>query len=186
MAEQQAKQLILQKIYVKDLSFESPRAPSVFNMQVAPQTQLNMRSTAREVAPNTQEVTLTLTVEAKDQDQTLFLVEVAQAGIFTLQGYNEQERAMLLGAYCPSALYPYAREAVSDLVVRGGFPQLLLQPINFDALYMQAMQQRQQQAAGTESSGEPAGAAVNGDGSAAAGATASDGQQPESRSDETH
>ncbi|SRR5690606_32322308 len=190
MAEQQAKQLILQKIYVKDLSFESPKAPAVFNTQVAPQTQLNMRSSAREVGPDTQEVTLTLTVEAKDQDSTLFLVEVAQAGIFTLQGYNDQERAMLLGAYCPSTLYPYAREAVSDLVVRGGFPQLLLQPINFDALYMQAMQQRQQQAqtgAATNSSGEPAGAfTANGDGAAAAGAPASDAQQPEGRSDETH
>src|SRR5690606_26546038 len=148
MAEQQAKQLILQKIYVKDLSFESPKAPAIFNSQVAPQTQLNMRSNAREVAPNTQEVTLTLTVEAKDQETTLFLVEVAQAGIFTLQGYNEQERAMLVGSYCPSTLYPYAREAISDIVVKGGFPQLLLQPINFDALYAQAVQQREQQQQG--------------------------------------
>jgi len=185
MAEQQAKQLILQKIYVKDLSFESPKAPAVFNTQVAPQTQLNMRSSAREVGPDTQEVTLTLTVEAKDQDSTLFLVEVAQAGIFTLQGYNEQERAMLLGSYCPSTLYPYAREAVSDLVVRGGFPQLLLQPINFEALFMQAMQQRQQQP-GTNSSAAPAGAPSNGDAAAAAGGQASGGEPAEKRSDETH
>ena len=120
MAEQQAKQLILQKIYIKDLSFESPKAPAIFNAQVTPQTQLNMRSSAREVGQNTQEVTLTLTVEAKDQDSTLFLVEIAQAGIFTLQGYNEQERAMLMGSYCPSTLYPYAREAISDIVVKGG------------------------------------------------------------------
>lgn len=185
MAEQQAKQLILQKIYVKDLSFESPKAPAVFNTQVAPQTQLNMRSSAREVGPDTQEVTLTLTVEAKDQDSTLFLVEVAQAGIFTLQGYNEQERAMLLGSYCPSTLYPYAREAVSDLVVRGGFPQLLLQPINFEALFMQAMQQRQQQP-GTNSSAAPAGAPSNGDAAAAAGGQAPGGEPAEKRSDETH
>lgn len=185
MAEQQAKQLILQKIYVKDLSFESPKAPAVFNTQVAPQTQLNMRSSAREVGPDTQEVTLTLTVEAKDQDSTLFLVEVAQAGIFTLQGYNEQERAMLLGSYCPSTLYPYAREAVSDLVVRGGFPQLLLQPINFEALFMQAMQQRQQQP-GTNSSAAPVGAPSNGDAAAAAGGQASGEEPAEKRSDETH
>ncbi|HEX7080965.1 MAG TPA: protein-export chaperone SecB [Gammaproteobacteria bacterium] len=150
MAEQPAqstapKQLLLQKIYVKDLSFESPKAPGVFNTTVTPQTQLNMRSSAREVAPNTQEVTLTLTVEAKDRDATLFLVEVAQAGIFTIQGYNDQERAMIVGSYCPSTLYPYAREAISDVVVKGGFPQLLLQPINFDALYAQALQQRAQQ-----------------------------------------
>src|SRR5690606_37882621 len=145
MSDQPVKQLILQKIYLKDLSFESPKAPQVFNAQVTPQTQLNMRSNAREVGPNTQEVTLTLTVEAKEQDSTLFLVEVAQSGIFTMQGYNDQERAMLIGSYCPSTLYPYAREAISDIVVKGGFPQLLLQPINFDALYAQALQQREQQ-----------------------------------------
>ena len=139
------KQLLLQKIYLKDLSFESPKAPEVFNTTAAPQTQLNMRTSAREVAPNAQEVTLTLTVEAKHEDQTLFLVEVAQAGVFTIQGYNEQERAMLVGSYCPGTLYPYAREAISDVVVKGGFPQLLLQPINFDALYSQALQQRSQQ-----------------------------------------
>lgn len=136
------KQLLLQKIYVKDLSFESPKVPAAFNSNASPQTQLNMRSSAREVAPNAQEITLTLTVEAKDNDATLFLVEVAQAGVFTIQGYTDQERAMLIGSYCPSTLYPYAREAISDVVVKGGFPQLLLQPINFDALYAQALQQR--------------------------------------------
>lgn len=139
------RQLFLQKIYVKDLSFESPKAPEIFTANVSPQTQLNMRSSAREVGLNTQEITLTLTVEAKDKDQTLFLVEVAQAGVFTMQGYTDEERAMLVGSYCPATLYPYAREAVSDVVVKGGFPQLLLQPINFDALYAQAMQQRGQQ-----------------------------------------
>lgn len=190
MADQQAKQLILQKIYIKDMSFESPKAPGVFNTQVAPQTQLNMRSSAREVAPDTQEVTLTLTVEAKDQDSTLFLVEIAQAGIFTLQGYNEQERAMLMGSYCPATLYPYAREAISDIVVKGGFPQLLLQPINFDALYMQAMQQRQQQQGvdlqgASLNSGAPQPAATNGDVAGAAAQPPAD-QQSENRSDETH
>jgi len=196
MADQQSKQLILQKIYIKDMSFESPKAPGVFNAQVSPQTQLNMRSSAREVGQDTHEVTLTLTVEAKDQDSTLFLVEIAQSGIFTLQGYNEQERAMLVGSYCPSTLYPYAREAISDIVVKGGFPQLLLQPINFDALYMQAMQQRQQQQQGVAqdvqmqpgaglNSGAPQTASPNGDVAGAGGQAT--GQEPqESRSDETH
>jgi preprotein translocase subunit SecB len=158
------KQLLLQKIYVKDLSFESPKAPAVFTTNVAPQTQLNIRSSAQEVAPNTQEVTLTLTVEAKDKDTTLFLVEIAQAGIFSIQGYTADERAMLVGSFCPNTLYPFAREAIADVVTKGGFPQLLLQPINFDALYAQAMRERAQgngssgaeaqpQAAG--SSGEP-------------------------------
>ena len=88
-----AKQLLLQKIYVKDLSFESPKTPAVFTSNVTPQTQLNIRTSAQEIAPNTQEVTLTLTVEAKDQDTTLFLIEIAQAGIFSIQGYTQIGRA---------------------------------------------------------------------------------------------
>ena len=147
MAEEQPqntteKQLALQKIYVKDLSFESPKAPNVFASTVSPQTQLNIRSSAQEIAPNVQEVTLTLTVEAKDNDTTLFLVEIAQAGIFSIQGYSNDERAVLIGSFCPNTLYPFAREAIADIVGKGGFPQLLLQPINFDALYAQALQDR--------------------------------------------
>ena len=138
------KQLFMQKIYVKDLSFESPKAPNVFTTNVTPQTQLNIRSNATEIAPNTHEVTLTLTVEAKDQDATLFLIEIAQAGIFTIQGYSAEERAVLTGSFCPNTLYPFAREAIADIVGKGGFPQLLLQPINFDALYAQAARERGQ------------------------------------------
>ena len=136
------KQLLLQKIYIKDLSFESPKTPDVFTKTAAPQTQLNIRSGTREVAPDTQEVTLTLTVEAKGEDQTLFLIELVQAGIFLIKGYNDDEQQMLTGSYCPGSLYPFAREAIADIVARGGFPQLLLQPINFDALYAQAMRER--------------------------------------------
>lgn len=136
------KQLVLQKIYVKDLSFESPKAPMVFTTNVSPQTQLNVRSSATQVAPDTQEVTLTITVQAKDQDSTLFLAEVAQSGIFLIQGYTADEQSILLGSFCPNTLYPFAREAVADLVTRGGFPPLLLQPLNFDAIYAQAVQDR--------------------------------------------
>jgi preprotein translocase subunit SecB len=147
MADEQAntaaqKQLLLQKIYVKDLSFESPKAPMVFTTNVAPQTQLNIRSSAQDVGPNQQEITLTLTVEAKDKDTTLFLIEIAQAGIFMIQGYTPEERAVLTGSFCPNTLYPFAREAIADIVAKGGFPQLLLQPINFDALYAQAVKER--------------------------------------------
>jgi preprotein translocase subunit SecB len=147
MAEEQprtapAKQLLMQKIYVKDLSFESPKAPTVFTTNVSPQTQLNIRSSAQDLAPNTHEVTLTLTVEAKDKDTTLFLIEIAQAGIFFIQGYTPEERQMLTGSFCPNTLYPFAREAIADIVGKGGFPQLLLQPINFDALYAQALRER--------------------------------------------
>ncbi len=141
------RQLVLQKIYVKDFSFESPKAPAVFTTNVSPQTQINLRSSTQNVGPNTEEVTLTLTLEAKDNDQTLFLVEVAQSGIFFMQGYTAEERSMLIGSFCPATLYPYAREAVSDAVSKGGFPQLLLQPINFDALYAQAQQERARGAA---------------------------------------
>lgn len=148
-----SKQLLLQKIYIKDLSFESPRAPDVFSKDAAPQTQLNIRSSAREVAPNTQEVALTLTVEAKDQDKTLFLIELVQAGVFLIKGYSDDEQHMLTGSYCPGSLYPFAREAIADIVTRGGFPQLLLQPINFDALYAQAMRDRVQGGNGSEQTG---------------------------------
>ena len=136
------KQLLLQKIYVKDLSFESPKAPMVFTSNVSPQTQLNVRSSAQQVAPDTQEVTLTITVEAKDKDSTLFLAEVAQSGIFLIQGYTADEMSILIGSFCPNTLYPFAREAISELVSKGGFPPLLLQPLNFDAIYSQAVQER--------------------------------------------
>ena len=147
MAEEQPtaapqKQLLLQKIYVKDLSFESPKAPMVFTTNVSPQTQLNVRSSAQQVAQDTQEVTLTITVEAKDKDSTLFLAEVAQSGIFLIQGYTAEEQSMIVGSFCPNTLYPFAREAISDLVSKGGFPPLLLQPLNFDAIYAQAVQER--------------------------------------------
>ena len=145
------KQLLLQKIYIKDFSFESPRAPEIFGTNVSPKTQISIKSTAKELTPDTQEVTLTLTLEAKDQDKTLFMVEIEQAGLFRIQGYSEEEQRMLIGSYCPGTLYPFAREAIADVITRGGFPQLLLQPINFDGLYAQAMQD------GGDSNGGPAG-----------------------------
>jgi preprotein translocase subunit SecB len=147
------KQLVLQKIYIKDLSFESPRSPGVFASNVSPQTKLNIKSSASEVAPDTQEVTLTLTVEAVDKDKTLFMLEIEQAGLFRIQGYSAEEARMLIGSYCPGTLYPFAREAISDVITRGGFPQLLLQPINFDALYAQVLKDRAD--GGSESAQSP-------------------------------
>jgi len=146
---------------VKDLSFESPKAPMVFTQNVSPQTQLNVRSSAQQVAPDTQEVTLTITVEAKDKDSTLFLAEVAQSGIFVIQGYTAEELQILIGSFCPNTLYPFAREVISDLVTKGGFPQLLLQPLNFDAIFAQAVQERA--ARGTAPAGQPAPAAAGGE-----------------------
>ncbi len=150
------RQLFLQKIYVKDLSFESPKAPMVFTTNVSPQTQLNVRSSAQQVAQDTEEVTLTITVEAKDKDSTLFLAEVAQSGLFVIQGYTAEERAILLGSFCPNTLYPFAREAISELVTKGGFPPLLLQPLNFDAIYAQAAQERAARANAATAQAAPA------------------------------
>jgi preprotein translocase subunit SecB len=147
-----AKQLLLQKIYVKDLSFESPKAPAVFTTNASPQTQISIRTGSQTVAQNTFEVTLTLTVEAKEQDATIFLIEIAQAGIFYIEGYNAEEQGVLIGTFCPNTLYPFAREAIADVIGRGGFPQFLLQPINFDGLYAQAVQERAKRG-----DGQPAG-----------------------------
>lgn len=142
------KQLVLQKIYIKDLSYESPKAPEVFRTNATPQTQLNIRSSNLDLGSGNVEVTLTMTIESKDKDSTIFLIEIAQAGVFMIDGYSPQERAVLLGSFCPATLYPFAREAISDVVVKGGFPSLLLQPINFDALYAQASKSAAEQAAG--------------------------------------
>lgn len=145
-----ARQLLLQKIYVKDLSFESPKVPEIFATNIAPQTQLNLRYGNKEVGGDNVEVTLTLTVEAKDNETTLFLIELTQAGVFHIQGYSAEEKATIVGSFCPNTLYPFAREAIAEMVQKGGFPQLLLQPINFDALYAQALQERANQVSGAE------------------------------------
>jgi len=139
-------QVMLQKIYVKDLSFESPKAPEIFTANISPQTQLNLRYANRDLGQDNIEVSLTVTIEAKQQDTTLFLVEMTQAGVFTIRGYTAEQRATIVGSFCPNTLYPFAREAIADVIQKGGFPQLLLQPINFDALYAQAMQERAAQA----------------------------------------
>ena len=151
MAEQEQakdKHLAISKIYTKDFSFESPQAPLIFKSgEWNPKTNLNLRSAATAVDDNVHEVVLTITVEAKEEDKTLFLVELQQAGLFDLAGYGEEEQAAILGGFCPSILFPYARETIASIIQKGGFPEFVLQPINFDALYMQT-QQQQQEAAG--------------------------------------
>jgi preprotein translocase subunit SecB len=144
-AAQEGPQLVLQKIYVKDLSFESPKAPEVFTTNAAPTTQLNLRYGNRDLGQDNVEVSLTITVEAKQDETTLFLVELTQAGVFLIRGYDAEQKATIVGSFCPNTLYPFAREAIADLIQRGGFPQLLLQPINFDALYTQALKERADQ-----------------------------------------
>ena len=135
------------RIYLKDVSFETPNSPEVFRQDFKPDVNLQLNSSVNRLEDDLYEVVLSITVTSKQGDKTGFLVEVQQAGIFELKGYDEAQKGPMLGAYCPNTLYPFAREAVSDLVVKGGFPQLLLSPINFDALYTQKMQQAEAQAA---------------------------------------
>ena len=139
------QQFQLQKIYLKDTSFETPNSPGIFTEKWEPEVNIEMQSTTTVLMDDVYEVVLVLTVTAKVEDKTAFLVEVHQAGIFALAGFNENERGHMLGSYCPNVIYPYAREAVSDLVGKGGFPQLLLAPVNFDALYAQHLQQQAEQ-----------------------------------------
>ncbi|HMB74355.1 MAG TPA: protein-export chaperone SecB [Gammaproteobacteria bacterium] len=150
-------QLVLQKIYLKDLSFESPKAPDIFTANISPQTQLNLRYENKDLGQDNVEVTLTITVEAKHEDTTVFLVELAQAGVFLVRGYQADQKASIVGSFCPNTLYPFAREAIADLIQRGGFPQLLLQPINFDALYQQALKERAEQGVTLTNPAAPAG-----------------------------
>lgn len=151
MAEQEQKsqdrQILIQKIYIKDFSFESPHSPTVFTKSDwSPQTNLNLRSTHNAGPDDSHEVVLTVTIEAKEEDQTLFLVELQQAGLFRIVGYGDDEFKTLVGSYCPNILFPYAREAVAGIISKGGFPEFQLQPINFDALYAQGMAQAKAQA----------------------------------------
>lgn len=133
----------IQKIFMKDSSFESPNTPFIFRATWQPEVaqQIGNRS-AKLKDDNSYEVVLTITMTVKLGDKTAYLVEVHQAGIFKITGYSETELAGLLGSFCPNILFPYASQAISDAVVKGGFPQLLLPPINFDALYAGYMQQQ--------------------------------------------
>ena len=150
MAEQEQaaeKRLMIAKIYLKDFSFESPQSPGIFRRgEWQPKTNLNLRSTHNPVEDEFHEIVLTLTVEAKEDEKSCFLIELQQAGLFEISGYEEDEFKAIVGSFCPNILFPYARESIASLVQKGGFPEFVLQPINFDALYMQAQQQAAEQA----------------------------------------
>ena len=140
---QQDRSYGLQRMYVKDVSFEAPNTPEVFEGEWNPTMNMNIGTRARAVAENFFEVVLTVTIEARQEDKVAFLVELQQAGVFQVAGFNEQERAQILAIVCPQNLFPFAREAVANLTSKGGFPPLLLQPINFERLYQQKAQQQQ-------------------------------------------
>jgi len=138
-------QVSLQSVYLKDCSYESPNGPRLPSNQTwEPKFQLSMNTSTEELSPEAREVLLTVTVEAKQGDTTLYLVEVKQAGLFTISGASVEDLKRLVGSFCPSVLFPYAREVISDLIVKGGFPNFLLPLVNFDALFNQAQQAPQQ------------------------------------------
>ena len=130
----------IEKIYLKDVSFESPGSPAIFTDDWSPEINMDLNSQGQPISDNVYEVELSITVTAKNKDKTAFLVEIKQCGIFSINGMDDANLNGMLGSFCPNILFPYAREAISDLVTKGGFPQLLLAPVNFDAIYAQHLQ----------------------------------------------
>jgi preprotein translocase subunit SecB len=146
MTEQQQVEFNIQRIYVKDISFECPNSPEVFKKEWAPEVSMDIDTKSKKLEEGVYEVTLSLTATAKIGEEVAFLCEVKQAGIFAVSQLEGTQLAHCLNAFCPNILFPYAREAVSSLVTRGTFPQLNLAPVNFDALFQQAMQNKQAEA----------------------------------------
>jgi len=146
--QQAQAQLNLQRIYTKDVSFEAPGSPQIFQQQGQPNVELNLSQRVAQLGEDTFEVVLSVTATCKVEDKTAYLAEVHQAGIFGVTGFDAQARDMVLATYCPNVLFPYARQSVSDLVQNGGFPPFFLQPINFDALYAEQMRRRAESGTG--------------------------------------
>jgi len=132
----------IQRIFVKDISFESPNTPQTFVEEWKPEVALNLETKSNRIQDNMHEVVLSITATVSTGKKTAFLIEVHQAGVFIVSGFPSDQLHQMLGSFCPNILFPYAREVVSDMVVRGGFPQLILAPVNFDALYEQHLSQQ--------------------------------------------
>lgn len=143
-----APEFTIQRVYVKDLSLECPQSPQVFQEEWQPELNLQFAMNTSTVDKTLYELILQITVTATSKEKTLFLVEIKQAGLFTLKGFTEEQIQQVLSITCPTILFPYAREAVSDLVGRAGFPPLYLAPVNFEALYMQQMQEQSEKEGG--------------------------------------
>ncbi len=148
-AAKQQQQFTVQRIYTKDLSFESPSTPAVFKKQWQPKVtvELNTKSDAIDTEGNF-EVVLSITITAKIEDETAFLIEVQQAGIFYIKGFEGEDLRRILGTAAPNVLFPYARETIDTVCVKGAFPAIMLAPVNFDAVYQQALAQSQNAAKG--------------------------------------
>ncbi len=148
MTDKEPKQFSIQKIYLKDLSFESPMTPEAFNVQQwSPKIDLSLNNSQTKLKDDLYEIVLRVTVTASHEEKTAFLIEVHQAGIFSIKGFEQAELQYLMASQAMSILFPYAREVVSDLSVRGGYIPVILSPVNFDALFQQQMQKAQAEAA---------------------------------------
>jgi preprotein translocase subunit SecB len=134
-------QIGLQRVYLKDASFEAPNSPGIQRGEWKPNVTMNLSTRTEDLGDNRIEVILEISVEAKQGDKVAFLAEVQQAGVFLLEGFAADDMRQVLAIFCPTQLYPYAREVVADLVGKGGFPQLHLQPVNFEAVLAQAQRQ---------------------------------------------
>jgi preprotein translocase subunit SecB len=141
-AQHHAPQFEIQRIFVKDISFEAPNTPHTFVEEWKPEVTLNLETKSNRIQDNLHEVVLSITATVTSSKKTAFLIEIQQAGVFMINGFPNDQLHQMLGSFCPNILFPYAREVVSDMVVRGGFPQLILAPVNFDALYAQHMEQQ--------------------------------------------
>lgn len=150
MSDAQQPVFHIEKLFVKDLSLEVPNAPAIYLEREAPQIDVNMSTESRGLGEDMYHSSITVTVTAKIGDKTMFLVECTQAGLFRIQNVPQDQIPMVLGIGCPNIVFPYLRESVSDLVIRAGFPPLLLNPVNFEALFLQQQQAQQQQAGGEQ------------------------------------
>ena len=144
-AEPTGPSFTVEKLYIKDVSFEAPGTPQVFNEAGQPQLQMNLNQRVQRLSDTAYEVVLGVTLTCTIAEKTAYLAEVQQAGVFGLVGFDEVTLDAMLGTHCPNALYPYARQAISDLIQGGGFPPFLLQPINFESLYAEGLRQRAEQ-----------------------------------------
>ena len=144
-----APQFSLQRIYVRDLSFEAPKSPVIFRQQWEPSVGLDLNTRQKPLEGDFHEVVLTLSVTVKNAEEVAFIAEVQQAGIFLIKNLDQGSMSHTLGAFCPNILFPYARETLDSLVTRGSFPALMLAPVNFDALYAQELQRMQEEGSAT-------------------------------------
>jgi len=142
--EQQQTSVSIKKIYLKDTSFETPNTPQIFTEEFQPEVSVHLQNTATSIAEQIFEVVLNITITTKIKDKTAYLIEVQQAGLFEIQGMSKETLPRFLGTYCPHMLFPYLRQTIDDMLMKGGFPAFLLTPVDFDVIYEEQLQQQQQ------------------------------------------